>query len=50
MPGYTKRFSFPFLNEGDTKVKRDGFRSFMKSISYKPAHVSVDASDCKGMG
>jgi peptidoglycan/xylan/chitin deacetylase (PgdA/CDA1 family) len=45
MPGYTKLFRFPFLNEGDTKAKRDGFRLFMKSIGYKPAPVSVDASD-----
>ena len=45
MPGYTKLFRFPFLNEGDTKEKRDGFREFMKSIGYKPAPVSIDASD-----
>jgi peptidoglycan-N-acetylglucosamine deacetylase len=45
MPGFTRRFRFPFLNEGDTKEKRDGFRSFMKSTGYKPAPVSVDASD-----
>ena len=45
MPGYSKRFRFPYLNEGNTKAKRDGFRLFMKSIGYKPAPVSVDASD-----
>ena len=45
MPGYSKRFRFPFLNEGDTKEKRDGFRAFMKSIRYNPAPVSIDASD-----
>jgi peptidoglycan-N-acetylglucosamine deacetylase len=45
LPGYTKRFRFPFLNEGDTKPKRDGFRSFMKTKGYKPPPVSVDASD-----
>jgi peptidoglycan-N-acetylglucosamine deacetylase len=45
MPGYSKRFRFPYLKEGDTKAKRDGFRIFMKSIGYQPAPVSVDASD-----
>ena len=45
LPGYTKRFRFTFLKEGDTKEKRDGFRIFLKSIGYKPAPVSIDASD-----
>jgi len=45
MPGYAKRFRFTFLKEGDTKEKRDGFRAFLNSIGYKPAPVSVDASD-----
>jgi peptidoglycan-N-acetylglucosamine deacetylase len=45
LPGYSKRFRFTFLKEGDTKEKRDGFRSFLKSIGYKPAPVSIDASD-----
>ena len=43
--GYTKRFRFTFLKEGDTKEKRDGFKIFLKSIGYKPAPVSIDASD-----
>jgi len=30
MPGYTKRFRFTFLKEGDTEEKRDGFRAFLK--------------------
>jgi peptidoglycan-N-acetylglucosamine deacetylase len=45
MPGYTRRFRFPFLKEGDTREKRDGFRVFLKSTGYKSAPVSVDASD-----
>jgi peptidoglycan/xylan/chitin deacetylase (PgdA/CDA1 family) len=45
MPGYSKRFRFTFLKEGDTEEKRDGFRAFLKSIGYKPAPVSIDASD-----
>ncbi len=40
-PGYTKRFRFPYLKEGDTRAKRDGFRRFLKSINYRPAPVSV---------
>ena len=44
-PGYTRRFRFPYLKEGDTVAKRDGFRAFLDSIGYKPAPVSVDASD-----
>jgi peptidoglycan/xylan/chitin deacetylase (PgdA/CDA1 family) len=45
IPGYTKRFRFPYLKEGDTRAKRDGFRAFLKSIGYRPAPVSVDTSD-----
>jgi peptidoglycan-N-acetylglucosamine deacetylase len=45
LPGYTKRFRFPYLKEGNTPEKRDGLRSFLKSIDYKPGPVSVDTSD-----
>jgi peptidoglycan/xylan/chitin deacetylase (PgdA/CDA1 family) len=45
MPGFTRRFRFPYLNEGNTLEKRDGFRAFLDSISYKTGPVSVDASD-----
>jgi peptidoglycan-N-acetylglucosamine deacetylase len=45
MPGYTRRFRFPFLKEGNTFEKRDGFRAFLDSNRYKPAPVSVDTSD-----
>jgi peptidoglycan/xylan/chitin deacetylase (PgdA/CDA1 family) len=45
MPGFTRRFRFPYLKEGNTIEKRDGFRAFLDSNSYKPGPVSVDASD-----
>jgi peptidoglycan/xylan/chitin deacetylase (PgdA/CDA1 family) len=45
MPGFTRRFRFPYLKEGDTIEKRDGFRAFLESNSYKTGPVSVDTSD-----
>jgi peptidoglycan/xylan/chitin deacetylase (PgdA/CDA1 family) len=45
MRGFTRRFRFPYLNEGNTVEKRDGFRAFLDSKSYKTGPVSVDASD-----
>lgn len=45
MPGFTRRFRFPYLKEGNTAEKRDGFRAFLEANSYKAGPVSVDASD-----
>jgi peptidoglycan-N-acetylglucosamine deacetylase len=45
MPGFTRRFRFPYLKEGNTIEKRDGFRAFLDSNSYAAGPVSVDASD-----
>jgi peptidoglycan/xylan/chitin deacetylase (PgdA/CDA1 family) len=45
MPGFTRRFRFPYLKEGNTVEKRDGFRSFLDAQGYAPGPVSVDASD-----
>jgi peptidoglycan/xylan/chitin deacetylase (PgdA/CDA1 family) len=45
LPGYTRLFRFPYLKEGDTLAKRDGFRAFLKSIDYRVGAVSVDTSD-----
>jgi len=45
MPGFTRRFRFPYLNEGNTIEKRDGFRAFLDSVSYKTGPISIDASD-----
>lgn len=38
-------FRFPYLKEGDTKEKVDGFREFLNEQSYKNGHVTIDASD-----
>lgn len=38
-------FRFPYLKEGNTKEKVEGFRDFMAEKGYKNGHVSVDASD-----
>ncbi len=45
VPGFTRRFRFPYLKEGDTAEKRDGFLQFLDSNSYQTGPVSVDASD-----
>jgi len=45
LPGYTKLFRFPFLKEGNTPQKRDGFRAFLKSLRYRQGRVSIDTSD-----
>ncbi|MBA4851334.1 polysaccharide deacetylase family protein [Emticicia sp. BO119] len=42
---YCKYFRFPYLKEGDTKEKVEGFRAFMKQKGYKNGHVTIDASD-----
>lgn len=44
-PRYEKRFRFPFLKEGETAIKRDAVRSFLKQHGYKNGHVTIDASD-----
>ena len=43
--GYTKLFRYPYLKEGNTIEKRDGFRHFMDSLGYRNGYVTVDASD-----
>jgi peptidoglycan/xylan/chitin deacetylase (PgdA/CDA1 family) len=45
LPGFTRRFRYPYLKEGNTIAKRDGFRTFLDSNAYKTGPVSVDASD-----
>ncbi len=44
-PNFTKLYRFPFLKEGNTLEKRDGFRKILADKSYKIGYVSVDASD-----
>lgn len=45
LPGYTKRFRYPYLKEGDTVEKRDRFRAFLAAQGYQAGPVSIDASD-----
>ncbi|WP_057092373.1 polysaccharide deacetylase family protein [Comamonas thiooxydans] len=45
IPTWVPMLRFPYLKEGDTEEKRDGIRSWMKSNGYRPAPVSIDASD-----
>lgn len=42
---FQKYFRFPFLKEGDTAEKRDGFRSFLKQHGYRTGHVTIDTAD-----
>lgn len=42
---YLPYFRFPYLKEGDTKEKIEGFRAFLREQGYKNGHVSIDASD-----
>ncbi len=42
---YYKYFRFPYLKEGNTKEKVEGFRAFMKQKGYKNGYVTIDASD-----
>jgi peptidoglycan-N-acetylglucosamine deacetylase len=42
---YTKLFRFPYLKEGNTIEKRDGFRNFLSVLNYKNGSVTIDASD-----
>ncbi len=45
MPGFTKRFRFPLLKEGETVEKRDKMRAFLKEHGYQMGYVTIDASD-----
>jgi peptidoglycan/xylan/chitin deacetylase (PgdA/CDA1 family) len=42
---YLPYFRFPYLKEGNTIEKINGFRHFLKEKGYKNGYVSVDASD-----
>jgi peptidoglycan-N-acetylglucosamine deacetylase len=42
---YTKLFRFPYLKEGNTPEKVNGFREFLNKNNYKHGYVSIDASD-----
>jgi peptidoglycan/xylan/chitin deacetylase (PgdA/CDA1 family) len=45
LPGFTKRFRFPALKEGDTIERREKMRAFLKDHGYGTGYVTVDASD-----
>src|SRR5215475_3934829 len=45
VPGFTRRFRFPALKEGDTVERRDKMRAFLKEHGYRMGYVTVDASD-----
>jgi peptidoglycan-N-acetylglucosamine deacetylase len=45
MRGFTKRFRFPALKEGNTLERRDKMRAFLKEHGYRMGYVTVDASD-----
>lgn len=42
---YLPYFRFPYLKEGNTIEKVNGFRQFLKEKGYKNGHVTVDGSD-----
>lgn len=42
---YYPYFRFPYLKEGNSRDKVDGFRQFLKEKGYKNGHVTIDASD-----
>jgi len=42
---YQKSFRFPYLKEGETAIKRDVVREFLKQHGYRTGHVTIDASD-----
>jgi peptidoglycan/xylan/chitin deacetylase (PgdA/CDA1 family) len=45
LPGWTARYRFPFLKEGDTRQKRDAVRHWLADRGYRSGAVSIDASD-----
>jgi peptidoglycan/xylan/chitin deacetylase (PgdA/CDA1 family) len=45
LPGWVRRYRFPYLKEGDTIAKRDGFRAWLSKNDYASGAVSIDASD-----
>lgn len=45
LEGWTPRYRFPYLKEGNTIEKRDGVRKWLSDHKYKAGDVSIDASD-----
>jgi len=44
-PRFIKYFRFPYLKEGNTDEKINGFRTFLKQQGYGHGHVTIDNSD-----
>ncbi|MEZ4944745.1 MAG: polysaccharide deacetylase family protein [Cyclobacteriaceae bacterium] len=42
---YVRYFRFPYLKEGNTEEKVNGFRQILKQNEYKNGNVTIDASD-----
>jgi peptidoglycan/xylan/chitin deacetylase (PgdA/CDA1 family) len=42
---YSRIFRFPYLEEGDTREKRDAMRGFLKKNNYRNGYVSVMTTD-----
>jgi len=45
LTGFTPRYRFPYLKEGNTIEKRDGVRQWLTENHYQSGAVSIDASD-----
>jgi hypothetical protein len=43
--GHPRWFRFPFLKEGDSALKRDRMRGFLRDRGYSNGYVTIDASD-----
>ena len=44
-PNFIPYFRFPYLREGETVEKRDGFREFLEAQAFKNGHVTIDGWD-----
>ena len=42
---YIPFFRFPYLKEGESLEKRDGFRKFLEENGFRNGHVTIDGSD-----
>lgn len=42
---YSKLFRFPYLREGDTRLKRDGMRQLLREHGYRNAYITLNNYD-----
>lgn len=45
LPGWTPRFRAPYLKEGDTAAKRDGFRRWLETFGYSSGWATLITVD-----